>query len=199
MFGNVFRAALVLTLVLSGCAESPPAQLPPTQPPPAQSPPAQLPPTQPPPAQSPPTQPPPTQPPPTQPPPAPGAQPMQPAGPDITEMVNAAKSAALAWLALVDEGRYPDSWDAASKLFQRGVSREDWQRAVASVRGGFGKRLSRQLEAAQFKTALPGVPDGKYVVFVFKSSFEHKAHATETITPMQEPDGSWKVSGYFVK
>jgi hypothetical protein len=29
--------------------------------------------------------------------------------------------------------------------------------------------------------------------------FANKAGATETVVPMRDADGSWKVSGYFIK
>jgi hypothetical protein len=48
-------------------------------------------------------------------------------------------------------------------------------------------------------TTLPGVPDGEYVVVQFDTSFEKKKTAIETVTPMKEPDGRWRVSGYFIK
>ncbi len=50
-----------------------------------------------------------------------------------------------------------------------------------------------------YQTSLPGAPDGKYVVIQFKTSFENKKSATETITPMMDNDGKWRVSGYFIK
>jgi hypothetical protein len=48
-------------------------------------------------------------------------------------------------------------------------------------------------------TELPGAPDGEYVVFQFDTQFEHKRAAVETVTPMRDPDGSWRVSGYFIR
>ncbi len=42
-------------------------------------------------------------------------------------------------------------------------------------------------------------PDGQYVVIQFETSFENKKKAVETITPMMAPDGTWRVSGYFIK
>ena len=47
--------------------------------------------------------------------------------------------------------------------------------------------------------ALPGAPDGEYVVIQYESSFEHKQSAIETVTPMLDTDGKWRVSGYFIK
>jgi hypothetical protein len=29
--------------------------------------------------------------------------------------------------------------------------------------------------------------------------FEKKAQVVETVTPVQQSDGTWKVSGYFIK
>jgi hypothetical protein len=59
--------------------------------------------------------------------------------------------------------------------------------------------LSRKLKSAKYTTTLPGAPDGEYVVIQFDSSFEHKQSAVETITPMLDKDGKWRVSGYFIK
>jgi hypothetical protein len=33
----------------------------------------------------------------------------------------------------------------------------------------------------------------------FASSFENKKSAIETVTPMMDKDGTWRVSGYFIK
>jgi len=43
------------------------------------------------------------------------------------------------------------------------------------------------------------VPDGEYVVIQYDSSFEHKQSAVETVTPMLDKDGKWRVSGYYIK
>lgn len=48
-------------------------------------------------------------------------------------------------------------------------------------------------------TQLPGAPDGEYAVIQFETSFANKKSAIETVTPMKDPDGKWRVSGYFIK
>jgi hypothetical protein len=50
-----------------------------------------------------------------------------------------------------------------------------------------------------FTKTLPGVPDGEYVVVEYETSFENKKTANETVTPMKDPDGTWRVSGYFIR
>jgi hypothetical protein len=130
--------------------------------------------------------------------PPPTEEPATSVGSDTNTSVAAAKSAALSWLDSVDREKYPESWDAAAKVFQQAVSRDGWTRSVAAARGPFGTLVSRQLRSAQYATSLPGAPDGKYVVIQFNASFQ-KAQATETITPMQQDDDTWKVSGYFIR
>ena len=46
---------------------------------------------------------------------------------------------------------------------------------------------------------MPGAPDGEYVVIQFETSFENKKHAIETVTPMMDKDGTWRVSGYYIR
>ena len=111
----------------------------------------------------------------------------------------AATKQAQAWLALIDEGKFGESWDATAKLFKGAISREAWVQKAAGARGILGKAVSRRLKSAHFETHLPGAPDGKYVVIQFDTSFEKKKKTVETVTPMQEADGAWKVSGYFIK
>jgi hypothetical protein len=111
----------------------------------------------------------------------------------------AATSAAVAWLALVDAGHYAESWNAAATRFRNAVAKEQWQSSVTSARGPLGSVQSRQLLSATFKHNLPGAPDGDYVVILFTSSFANKAAAIETVTPMKDDDGTWRVAGYYIK
>lgn len=53
--------------------------------------------------------------------------------------------------------------------------------------------------ATSYMTSLPGAPDGEYVVVQFETSFTNKKAAAETVTPMLENDGQWRVSGYYIK
>ncbi|NOX96543.1 MAG: DUF4019 domain-containing protein, partial [Nitrospirae bacterium] len=70
---------------------------------------------------------------------------------------------------------------------------------MQAIRKPLGKNISRELKSKRYRTSLPGAPDGKYVVIQFKSSFENKKSALETVTPMLDKDGKWRVSGYYIK
>ncbi len=118
---------------------------------------------------------------------------------EADEKEQSAVAAATSWLALVDEGRYGESWEQAAGLFRTAVPKDQWQRQLAAVRRPFGSLESRTVSSAEHVTSLPGAPDGDYVVITFRSSFEHKDEAVETVTPMLEDDGVWRVSGYFIR
>ena len=102
------------------------------------------------------------------------------------------------WLATIDQGKYVESWDAASKLFQSGITRDKWKDALIGVRKPLGKLVARTFKSAEHKTSAPGAPDGHYIIIKYQTVFENKKSALETVTPMLEADGSWKISGYYI-
>jgi hypothetical protein len=112
--------------------------------------------------------------------------------------VKQAQAVVLAWLETVDRADMTEAWTLFSVLLRDGMMPHDLSRVVAAGRTGFGTVIVRDRVSARRETALPGVPDGKYIVFTFHTRFENKQRATETVTPRWE-DGRWKVSGYYVK
>ena len=116
-----------------------------------------------------------------------------------TEAVNQARKSASAWLALVDAAQYGQSWDEAATLFKSAVTKQEWMKAIQSTRAPLGALKSRTFKTATFTRSLPGAPDGEYVVIQFDTRFENKAAAVETVTPMRQKDGAWKVSGYYIR
>jgi hypothetical protein len=118
---------------------------------------------------------------------------------DHSQQVSRAQAAADVWLKLVDEGEYGKSWVEAAAYFKRAVTEAKWRQSLNAVRTPLGKLRSRVVQSQTYSTSLPGAPDGEYVVIQYKSSFEHKKIAMETVTPMKDKDGEWRVSGYFIK
>jgi hypothetical protein len=70
---------------------------------------------------------------------------------------------------------------------------------VVRTRDPLGKLQSRKLKSATYTKSLPGAPDGEYVVIRYDASFERQQSAVETISPMLDKDGAWRVSGYYIK
>jgi hypothetical protein len=118
---------------------------------------------------------------------------------DDSVAVAQAQVAAKSWLALTDGAKYGQSWDEASSFSRSAVSKADWEKAIKAGRSPLGALKARKVKSATFTRTLPGAPDGEYVVIQFESQFENKASAIETVTPMHEKDGVWRVSGYFIK
>ncbi len=113
--------------------------------------------------------------------------------------VPAATEAALRWLDQVDGGDYAGSWADAAPKFQAVVGRSQWLKTMEGVRKPLGDVVERTLADARFTSHLPGAPDGAYVVLRFATTFENKAKAIETVTPMRTADGTWKVAGYYIR
>lgn len=110
-----------------------------------------------------------------------------------------ARKSAEQWLALIDAGKFGESWKTAAGYFKTAVTQEQWEHSLDAVRNPLGGMVSRKLKSATYTKSLPGAPDGEYVVLQFKTSFANKKEAIETVTPMLDKDGKWRVSGYFIK
>jgi hypothetical protein len=110
-----------------------------------------------------------------------------------------AMAAAQSWLGTVDAGRYAQSWEDAAKAFRDAVPKEKWESLAEPVRAQTGVLIARKVRTARYTREIPNAPAGEYVVIQYDSRFERIPHAIETVTPMKDPDGKWRVSGYFVK
>jgi hypothetical protein len=116
-----------------------------------------------------------------------------------TDAETQAEESSAAWLELVDEGDYGASWEGAAGYFKEAVNKETWRQTISAVREPLGPVVSRQLRSKEYATTLPGAPDGEYVVLQYDTVFENKESAVETITPMKDEDGTWRVSGYYIQ
>ena len=85
-----------------------------------------------------------------------------------------ALAAAESWLALVDDGKYAESWDAAAEYLKNAVGKDAFEKSLGSPRKPLGKLKSREIQSKKYVTHLPGAPDGEYVVIQFKTSLENK-------------------------
>jgi hypothetical protein len=122
---------------------------------------------------------------------------------------DAAQAAAESWLALVDGGDYLGSWDQGARVLKASVKRAEWGETIGGVRSPLGKLVSRRLKSREYTEKAPTTRvvggkvytwgDGKYVVIQYETAFANKPSAVETVIPMADPDGVWRVSGYSVR
>jgi hypothetical protein len=122
---------------------------------------------------------------------------------------SAAQAAAESWLALVDGGAYPASWNQAARGLKASVKQAEWSQVVGGVRTPLGRLTSRRLKSREYSEKVPTTRmvggnlytlagSAKYVVIEYDSAFAHKPSAVETVIATADPDGAWRVSGYSV-
>jgi uncharacterized protein DUF4019 len=123
------------------------------------------------------------------------------AGPAAAQEVDLVPATAAAdeWLRMVDTGRYPESWESSAPSFQQAVDKRQWEVSMQSARAPLGVVLSRKVRSALYTKTLPGAPDGEYVVIQYDTRFENRPLSIETVTPMRGKDGTWRVSGYYIR
>lgn len=110
-----------------------------------------------------------------------------------------AAKAAEKWVALVDSGKYADSWKQAGADFKKAVTVQKWTEAAKGAREPLGKFESRKLDSTQTVKDPPNAPPGEYVICQFNANFANKPGAVETIVMFLESDKQWRTSGYFIR
>ncbi len=101
--------------------------------------------------------------------------------------------AAQEWLALVDAGKWRESWAATAPSFQSLNTVEVWQSVSESARVPLGRVVSRTFGSEE---SIPAPPRG-YRLVRFRTQFANKPAATETLSLSREGE-SWKVAGYII-
>ena len=118
---------------------------------------------------------------------------------DKQHYVDQAVKSGVYWLQLVDAGKYDSSWVEASPIFKAAVTQKRWSGQMQAIRRPMGSVKSRKVKSTQYRTEMPGAPDGDYVIIQFDTEFEHKKSAVETLTPAKNAQSEWRISGYYIK
>jgi hypothetical protein len=113
--------------------------------------------------------------------------------------LDAGAQSAIEWLALIDTGSYAESWETAAEMLRDAVDKQTWVARAAGVRSPLGAAKERQLSSIEYKTSLPGVPTGEYVVMTFETGFETLRKVVESVTVAKEGDDTWRILSYFIK
>jgi hypothetical protein len=117
----------------------------------------------------------------------------------------AASAAASSWLAIVDAGRYEESWEEASVGFRENMARfgksmEFWVKALGAARTPLGSTVSRTVTRVAPTEAMPGGPEGRrYLELIYDSRFENADAVTETVVMTLDDDGAWRMFNYVVR
>lgn len=102
--------------------------------------------------------------------------------------------AAQQFLALVDQGRWDESYRATGAAFRKLNTAQLWAEVSEKVRVPLGAMVSRTFVSQQ---NLPAPPHG-YEVVRFRTRFANKAEAVETVT-LEREDGGWRVVAVLIE
>ncbi len=116
-----------------------------------------------------------------------------PSAPASPAAASPVETAARQWLAMVDAGDWPASWQATGEQFRSLNPVERWATASETVRTPLGRMVSRELVTEDFT---PAPPNG-YATVRFTTSYAERAGATETLSLAWE-GGAWRVVGYII-
>jgi hypothetical protein len=115
------------------------------------------------------------------------------------EVEKLAVKSAEKWVKLLDNARYARTWEIAAPSFKSNITKEAWVESIQASRGPLGESVSREIRSKRYRTSLSGAPDGEYVTVKFKTSFENKKSAVETVTSMLEENDDWSVCRYSIR
>jgi len=98
------------------------------------------------------------------------------------------------WLALVDTGRWEDSWAGTTSTFRTQNTVEAWRAASAKARVPLGRVESRTLLDER---DIPAPPNG-YRTVRYRTDFAHKRGAIETLS-LEQDGKAWRIAGIYIE
>lgn len=110
---------------------------------------------------------------------------------------NAARTAALHWLQLLDQGDYREAFEWEAQEFRMARTQGQFVRYMQALRAPFGRTLSRASIGTAHLKKFVGAPEGNYESLIFKTAFEHKSPAAERVILIKQPIG-WRVIDYRI-
>ncbi len=120
--------------------------------------------------------------------------PAAPPPPVVTEAQRPVVDAARAFLMLIDQSRWDDSYRLTAAKFRATNTLKVWAGASEQVRAQFGPTVSRTFLSEE---DVPTSPHGGELV-KFRTTFAKKADAIEKVSLVFE-DGGWRVAGVYVE
>jgi len=110
---------------------------------------------------------------------------------------NEARTAALHWLQLLDDGDYEEAFEFEAQDFRMYRTQSQFVRLMQARRAPFGNALSRNFIGAAHVEKFVGAPEGNYESVLFKTAFERKNPTAERVILIKQPVG-WRVIDYRI-
>ncbi len=110
----------------------------------------------------------------------------------------AVQDTADAWLALIDDLEYIASYQKASELLHDQIDEVAWIQKMKSTHGPLRGLVSRAPQMREFKTALPNMPKGEYIIITYGSKYLQADDVVETVVFAKAEDGVWQAADYTI-
>lgn len=106
------------------------------------------------------------------------------------------QAAAKAFLALIDQDNYQESWREASGWLRNKVDAIKWAEHAGRIRRPLGVVSHRTVRSVELEDALEDMPEGNFAFVSFDTILEDNSSASEMVGLMLEVDSTWRVIGY---
>ena len=110
----------------------------------------------------------------------------------------AALVAAEKWLALVDAGKYAESWRETADAYRARADQKSWEQSLRSDRGSEGACVARKFISSAFQKSPPNTAGSDRIAIRFNTSFQNRKYALERLTLVFDKDGQWRVTEYVI-
>lgn len=110
---------------------------------------------------------------------------------------NEARTAAMRWLQLLDDGDYAEAFEFEAQDFRMYRTQSQFVRLMQARRAPFGKTIDRKFIGAAHVEKFVGAPEGNYESVLFKTNFEHKNPTAERVILIKQTVG-WRVIDYKI-
>ena len=110
---------------------------------------------------------------------------------------NDARTAAMHWLQLLDDGDYAEAFEFEAQDFRMYRTQAQFVRLMQARRAPFGKMIARTCIGARHVEKFVGAPEGNYETVLFKTNFEHKNPTAERVILIKQEVG-WRVVDYKI-
>lgn len=118
----------------------------------------------------------------------------------VEDEVSTATAAAAAgsFVTLLDAKVPGDAWQMFTPFAQISKPRDQWQELQQTLRTAYGPLEKRTLRGVTLQNRYTMLPDGRFAIVQFDTSFDKKQGAIETVVLARFEDGRWRVHDYVI-
>ncbi|HEX4521941.1 MAG TPA: DUF4019 domain-containing protein [Casimicrobiaceae bacterium] len=117
----------------------------------------------------------------------------------MASMIAAGSAEGDRWLALIDHGKFAESWTEAAAVLQEAITQKEWSADLAGRQQKLGRTIMRERKAESYSKTLRGAPTGDYVTVTYLTKFEKTPLVEETLAVARDAIGQWHVAGYDIQ